>query len=269
MEEGIEERHGSAGGRECRWLEADRGREVPVLYVHGVPNTGAQWRPFLERTGGLAPDLPGFGASAKPGDFDSSIEGYSGWLEAFLAERGVDRYALVAHDWGAAALALAQADPARVERLVLVDAVPLLEGYRWHVLARQWRRPLVGELAMGFTTKALARRLLRQPGGEDYPEEELDEVWRHFDHGTQRAILRLYRSAPEHVLAAAGTRLGELTCPALVVWGEHDPYVPARLAGEYARALGGPAEVDVVGGAGHWPWLGHPEVVERVARFLA
>jgi pimeloyl-ACP methyl ester carboxylesterase len=269
MEERIEERHGSAGGLDCRWLEAGGRREVPVLYVHGVPNTGAQWKPFLSRTGGLAPDLPGFGASAKPGDFDSSIDGYAAWLGAFLAERGADRYALVAHDWGSAALALAQAEPERVERLVLIDAVPLLAGYRWHVLARQWRRPLVGELAMGFTTKALARRLLRQPDGSDYPPEELDEVWRHFDHGTQRAILRLYRSAPEDALAAAGTRLAALTCPALVVWGECDPYVPADLAQEYAGALGGPCEVGVVPGAGHWPWMGRADVVDRVVEFLA
>jgi pimeloyl-ACP methyl ester carboxylesterase len=239
-----------------------------VLYVHGVPNTGAQWRPFLEHTGGLAPDLPGFGASAKPGDFESSIDGYADWLAAFLDERGVGRYALVAHDWGAAALALAQADPARVERLVLLDAVPLLVGYRWHVLARQWRRPVVGELAMGFTTRSIAARLLRDPDGRDYPREELDEVWRHFDHGTQRAILRLYRSAPEDALAAAGRRLDTLACPALLVWGERDPYVPAELAEDYARALGGQCEVEVVRGAGHWPWMGRAEVVERVARFL-
>lgn len=269
MEDAIEERRGSAGGRDCRWLEAGRGREVPVLYVHGVPNTAHQWRPFLERTGGLAPDLPGFGASAKPGNFDSSIAGHSDWLGAFLEARGVERYALVAHDWGSAALALAQAEPERVERLVLIDAVPLLPGYRWHALARQWRRPLVGELAMGFTTKGITRRLLRHPDGSDYPEGELDELWRHFDHGTQRAILRLYRSAPEDVLAAAGRDLGRIACPALVVWGERDPYVPASLAGDYAGALGGQVEVEVLPGAGHWPWLERPEVVDRVAGFLA
>ena len=164
--------------------------------MHGVPNTARLWRPFLERTGGLAPDLPGFGQSAKPAAFDYSIAGLSGWLKSFLAERGVERYSLVAHDWGAAALALAQAEPQRLERLVLMDAVPLLPGYEWHTLARQWRRPLVGEMAMGFTFKFVARRLLRLPDGSDFPAAELDDIWDHFDHGTQRAILRLYRSAP-------------------------------------------------------------------------
>ena len=50
----------------------------------------------------------------------------------------------------------------------------------------------------------------------------------HFDHGTQRAILRLYRSAPSEVLEEAGERLSPVTAPTLVLWGEQDPYIPAR-----------------------------------------
>ncbi|HEU0024726.1 MAG TPA: hypothetical protein VFQ12_08855, partial [Thermoleophilaceae bacterium] len=46
--------------------------DVPVLYVHGVPTASALWTPFLERIGGIAPDLPGFGESAKPAEFDYS-----------------------------------------------------------------------------------------------------------------------------------------------------------------------------------------------------
>lgn len=265
----VTEHTGEAGGWSCRWLEAPGAGDVPVVYVHGVPNTAATWRPFLERTGGLAPDLPGFGQSAKPAAFDYSIAGLSGWLRDFLAERGVDRFALVVHDWGGAALALAQAVPERVERLVILDAVPLLPGYEWHTLARWWRRPVAGEVAMGFTFKLTAKRLLRLPDGSDFPAEELDDIWDHFDHGTQRAILRLYRSAPPAALEAAGARLGDLTCPALVVWGSEDQYLPERFAHDYAAALGGEAAVDVVDGAGHWPWIGHPEVIDRVAGFLA
>ena len=37
------------------------------LYLHGVPTSSDDWVPFLERTGGIAPDLPGFGRSGKPG----------------------------------------------------------------------------------------------------------------------------------------------------------------------------------------------------------
>jgi pimeloyl-ACP methyl ester carboxylesterase len=56
--------------------------------------------------------------------------------------------------------------------------------------------------------------------------------------------------------------------PALVVWGEEDPYLPPRFADAYAAALGGPVEVLRVPGAGHWPWIDRPDVVDRVTTFL-
>lgn len=261
------ERTALIAGVQCRWHEA----EAPsaIVYVHGVPNTGAMWAPFLHRSGGIAPDLPGFGATGKPGDFDYSIDGYAQWLGAFLADRGIDRYSLVCHDWGAVGLALAQTQPERVERLVLIDAVPFMQDYRWHTLARQWRRFGIGELAMGFTFKRTMQRLLRLPDESPYPEAELDEMWRHFDHGTQRAILRLYRSAPEPALEAAGARLGELTCPSLVVWGDADPYIPMRFAHDYAAALGGETTVQTVAGGGHWVWHSDATVIDSVAGFLS
>jgi pimeloyl-ACP methyl ester carboxylesterase len=263
------EHHGTIAGLQTRWHDATGEGADPVLYVHGVPNTGRVWAPFLERTGGLAPDLPGFGQSAKPNDFAYTIAGYTRWLGAFLADRGVERYSLVAHDWGALALALAQAEPERVGRVVLIDAVPLMEGYRWHRLARMWRTPVAGEIGMGLTTRGIARRLLAQGQREPFPDDELYEVWRHFDHGTQRAILKLYRSAPPEALAAAGAELERLTCPALVLWGGADPYVGADLAPRYADALGGPATARVIDGAGHWPWLDEPALIDDVAAFLA
>lgn len=261
----VREQTGSVDGLGTRWFEA--GSAAPFLYVHGVPNTGALWKPFLERTGGVAPDLPGFGASAKPSSFDYSIAGYESWLRAFAGQRGLAHFSLVVHDWGVAALALARAEPERVERLVVLNSVPLLPGYRWHALARQWRRPVIGELAMGFTTKLIARRLLRR-GGQTFPAGDLDELWSHFDHGTQRAILKLYRSAPPEVLARAGEGLARLTCPALVLWGADDPYISPAFAQAYAQALGGDTEARTVPDAGHWPWLDEPSLVDEVAGFL-
>lgn len=267
----MRERRGQIGGLELTWLEAPSGDRTPVLYLHGVPSDGDDFLPFLGRTGGLAPDLPGFGRSDKPAAFDYSIDGYGRFLEAFVADRALERFSLVLHDWGAVGLALAQAMPERVERLVLIDAVPFLPGYRWHRVARIWRTPVLGELFMGAARPRSARRLSRAASGDGnpLPREMLDRNWSRFDHGTQRAILKLYRSAGSDVLARAGARLGELRCPALVIWGEREAYLPPALAQRYADALGGPSTVHVVEGGGHWPWVDVPEVVDHVAAFLS
>lgn len=239
--------------------------DAPILYVHGVPNAGSMWRPFLERTGGVALDLPGFGRSGKRGDLDASFQALGRFVGDFvdhlgLAAPGGAGVRLCVHDWGAAALLWAMAAPERVDRLVLIDAVPFLPGYRWHFLARQWRRRGIGELAMGASVRPVARRLL--------PRGMSDEVLGDFDEGTQRSILRLYRSAPEDALARAGRALEALTAPALVVWGERDPYIAPAFAEAYGDALGGPAEVEIAPGAGHWPWLEAPGLVRKVTDFL-
>ena len=155
----MNERREEVGGIKVFWREqpVDDGR-APVVYVHGVPTNSDDWVPFLERTGGLALDLPGFGRSGKPSDFPYGIEGYAGYLDAWLAAAGVDSYRLVAHDWGGVALARPQRDPERVERLVLMNCVPLMPGYRWHRSPVRWRTPLVGEVRMGFTFRFNLKR---------------------------------------------------------------------------------------------------------------
>jgi len=95
----------------------------------------------------------------------------------------------------------------------------------------------------------------------------LDYVWKHFDHGTQRAILKLYRASPPEVLEAAGRDLGRIAAPALVLWPTADPYLGAEYGPAYAKALGN-AELEMIDGAGHWPWLDRPDLVTRAADFL-
>ncbi|MDQ6777664.1 MAG: alpha/beta hydrolase [Actinomycetota bacterium] len=243
----------------------------PVLYLHGAPTSSDDWIPFLQLTGGIAPDLPGFGRSSKSGHLDYSMAGHASFLERFLAELGIDRVKLVAHDWGAGGgLVLAQRNPSRVERLVLCDAVPLLDGFEWHGLGRLWRIPAIGELAMGSISRKLLARALRRGSTrpEAWTKARLATVWDQFDQGTQRAILRLHRSAGPSQLAAAGLGLEALDMPTLILWGERDPWLGPELAPLYAERLPH-AEVEVIEAAGHWPWLDRPELVERVAVFLA
>src|SRR2546430_13992542 len=103
----------------------------------------------------------------------------------------------------------------------LFRSIPFLPGYRWHRTARAWRTPLLGELVMGATTRPILRLVSRESNATPgpMPDAWLDTVLDHFDQGTQRAILRLYRSSPSDVLAAAGERLGSLQAPTLVAWG--------------------------------------------------
>lgn len=266
----IVDHAGDVLGMPAFWRTAEGPQgQAPILWVHGVPTNSDDWLPFLEVAGGIAPDLPGFGRSTKRGDLAYDIDFFCDWLDAFLERVGVDRVRLAVHDWGGLALAWAARRPERVERIVVINAVPLLPGYRWHRIARIWRTPGLGEMAMGFTGRWTLPLISREsnvtPG--PLPRENIDSVLEHFDLGTQRAILRLYRSAPPQALAKAGESLGALKAPALVIWGEQDPYIPARFADAYGDALPN-GTVERIDGAGHWAWLDRPEIIGRVASFL-
>jgi pimeloyl-ACP methyl ester carboxylesterase len=246
------------------------GSGATPLYVHGVPTSSDDWVGFLARTGGIAPDLPGFGRSGKPGYLAYTMEEYDRFLERFLDERGLEKVSLVVHDWGGVGLLLAQRMPERIARVVIINAVPFLPGYRWHRTARIWRTLLLGEFSMGMTFKFTLRQLTRESNATPgpLPEEWIDSTWAHFDQGTQRAILRLYRSSPPAKLAAAGARLVELDVPALVIWGTRDPYIPEHFGRDYAAALP-QGELAEYPDAGHWGWLDRPDMVDRVAAFLS
>jgi pimeloyl-ACP methyl ester carboxylesterase len=68
-------------------------------------------------------------------------------------------------------------------------------------------------------------------------------------------------------LARAGERLADVRAPALVLWSDDDPYLPAEFARLHADALGGEVMLELVDG-GHWPWLARPELVARVGDFV-
>jgi pimeloyl-ACP methyl ester carboxylesterase len=254
----------------CREVAGDG---PPAIFVHGNPTHSADWIAFLERIEGpaVAFDLPGFGRSDRPDPtvFDYSVGAYSDLIADLFVQLAPGGYRLVVHDWGVLGLVAAQQDPGKALGLVVINAVPLNAGYRWHWAARIWRRRGPGEAANALSTKrgmALVLRLAR-PGRKSMPRGFVEMVWSGWDAGMRRAILGLYRSADPEVLAAAGARLGDITCPALVVWGVGDPYLPAREARAFAAALPG-SELVELERAGHWPWIDRPELVDRVVAFL-
>jgi pimeloyl-ACP methyl ester carboxylesterase len=165
------------------------GAGTPTVYCHGNPTHGEDWLPFLERGGpAIAIDMPGWGRSDHPDPttFDYSMYGLSAFLERCLDELGVGRRKLVVHDWGGLALIGAQRRPELLEKLVVINAVPLLPGYRWHWIAQLWRRRPIGEILNKTTTKrASLALLLRQASGnrKPMPSAFVDMIWDHWDAG--------------------------------------------------------------------------------------
>jgi pimeloyl-ACP methyl ester carboxylesterase len=243
---------------------------LPV-YLHGAPTSSADWIGLLERTGGVAPDLLGFGQSAKGGHLRYSPESLADFVDGLLSALAIDQVQLVLQGWGTAAgVLLAARQQERVKRLVMFNSVPLLAGLTWPWWARQWRIRAVGELAMGSTNRSILTRWLRRGASNPaaWPADRVSEIWEQFDQGTQRAILRLQRSVDEERMRTMATALESLRMPTLVIWGERDPWWQEDVLAAYSAHLP-QAQVERLSEAGHWPWLDDPAAIELAAAFLA
>ena len=80
-----------------------QGEGDPILFLHGVPTSSYIWRnviPHLTTLGCcIAPDLIGFGKSAKP-DIEYSISDHIKYIEKFIETLKLDRITIIMHGWG-------------------------------------------------------------------------------------------------------------------------------------------------------------------------
>jgi len=251
----------------------DGPRDGPVaLMVHGYPQSSYMWRhalPAVAAKGwrGIALDLAGFGDSEPdpPGTWQRHVES----IEAFRRELGLERVALVVHDWGGLiGLRWACDHPDSVSALVLMGTGFFADG-KWHGLARAMRSP--GELdeVMKKMDRAAFEEVIRsvQPRAGD---EAVEEYWKSFATPEQRhAHLELYRSGDFDKLAGYEGAPARLGVPTLVLWGAGDDYAPIAGAQRFAREIPH-AELVVLDEAGHFLMEDQPErVAGEIGRFLS
>ncbi|HET7573687.1 MAG TPA: alpha/beta fold hydrolase [Solirubrobacterales bacterium] len=266
-----------AGGTRTRLIEAGPAEErEAVVFVHGNPGSADDWERLAAAAGAagrraVAFDLPDFGETVAPAGFQHDVPGYAGFVEAALQELGIERAHLVIHDFGGPiGLYWAAQHADSLASVTLIDT-GLLPGYRWHQLARIWRRPVLGEIFQATATRRAFRFLLNRNEPRGLPRDFVEAMYDHYDRRTRRAVLKLYRATDdpggmsESLIALFAPR----DIPALVVWGEHDAYLPSSFA-ERQREGFPSAQVHVLPASGHWPFADAPETVERLlVEFLA
>lgn len=241
------------------------------LFLHGVPDSPAIWRPLLAAldlgdTPVAVPALPGFTAPL-PAGFAATKEAYADWAvgqaEALFAAHGpID---IVGHDWGALiAQRVAMLRPDLLRSWAISNAV-IDPDYRGHRVARIWNTPILGEIFMALSQPAkLAEGLAAQGMPTDIAAEEAEQ-WRIKDK--RRAILKLYRSAKGLSFAHDWARdIDKLPAQGALIWGADDPYVQLSVAQRFSANTGIP--LTVVDGAGHWAIAERPaEVAAALHRF--
>src|SRR2546425_1415452 len=252
----------------------DCGAGSPLLFLHGAPDSAELWSGVIEHLKDhyhcFAPDLPGFGHSTAPADFDCSLENMARFLDAFIEGAAIPTpLNLIVADFGATyGLSWAVTHPQKVERLAIVGGSNFSSRYRWHGTARLFRIPLLGEVMMATVILPAYEKTMRHNAPLVSPEYVRESYALSLAKPeTRRMMLKLYRSVNPRDFIEREDRLQNLTThvPTLVLWGDKDPFITP----EYAEQFGS-AQVEHFPQNGHWLAAEAPErVAQRLATFFA
>ena len=268
----------------------------PIVFLHGFPESHRAWRHQLVDLSRdhfvIAPDQRGYAASDKP----VGIENYEADkivadLVALADALGLEGFTLVGHDWGGAVAWLAAlTHPARVDRLIIVNAPhplifqkTLIEDEAQRAASqyiRALRSPGVEAAIRAMGLDAFFEKVIgRNADAARMPAEERQHYIDDWSRpGALTAMIDWYRASGLEVPATdedaalplwTKAPFPRLSMPVLVIWGMKDTaLLPVQLAGlhEHIDDL----RIVTVEDAGHFvPWE-RPETVNAAIRdFLA
>ncbi len=258
---------------------------VPVLLLHGFPEHWGSWRrqlPALVEAGYrvVVPDQRGYGRSEKPtavADYRLSILARD--VVALIDWIGVDRIAVVGHDWGGAvAWFVAQQHPERISRIVVLN-IPHLQVFRRALrgraqLARSayilaFQLPWIPERALGRDRFArMVSALFAHSTKRPFTEDEIAQyraAWS--EPGALSGMLAWYRAAARYPRERPAS--DRVTQPLLLIWGVQDRALGFEMAAaSIARCDRG--RLVSLPDAGHFVQHDEPQrVSEEILAFLA
>jgi pimeloyl-ACP methyl ester carboxylesterase len=259
---------------EGRWVNVvDIGSGPVVVFLHGLAGCWQNWLeniPVLARDHRvIALDLPGFGASPMSAE-PISMPGYARMLDELFVTLGVDSATLVGSSMGGfVAAEFAIRYGAQVQRLCLTSPAGLSMEHMRNERNQGLRARI--ENVLFFGTGWLASKSARVVRSERLRRALLMLVAAHPERLPSRLVVEQARGAGkpgfnDALDAMTGypirDRLGEVGCPALIVWGELDRLVPLRDAAEFEWLI--PQARKIV-----YEDTGHLVMLERPDRFNA
>jgi pimeloyl-ACP methyl ester carboxylesterase len=272
---GVRHRHVDAGG--LRMHVAEAGRGDPVVLLHGWPQHWYVWRDVIPQVAPhghvVCPDLRGFGWTDAP-DSGYDLETMARDVLAVLDVLGLDRVSFAGHDWGGwIGFLLCLHHPERISRLVALGVLPPWPSRNPRNVLEAWRlayQLVIAVPQLGRRAVALGTRAALRAASDSFSDEELDVFADRIEGDRARATELLYRTFLLRTIlpVATGRYAGvPLRVPTLLIVGERDPAIPARVAREQA-ARSEAVELEIVPDAGHFVVDERPDLVaDRILRF--
>lgn len=245
-----------------------------LLVIHGFPTSSWDfwklWAGLTARFRVVAPDMLGFGFSAKSKGHHYSIFEQADLLEALLARLGVEHFHVLAHDYGdtvAQELLARQSEPGerpRMRGVAFLNGGLFPETHRPLLMQRLLLSPLGPVVTRLITRASLARSLRNIFGPKTQPDDEfIDGAFQLVSHNRGVALvpklityMRERRTHRERWVGA----LQRAAIPLKLIDGAADPISGRHMVERY-RELVPKADVTVLEGIGHYPQCEAPGAV--------
>lgn len=222
-------------GVKIHYQEFGERSDQPIVLIHGYTASVYVWKtvaPMLADEGFhvVALDLVGFGYSGKPAGFDYTIDGQARMVSRFMDSLGIGSATIVGSSYGGAVAATLALDyPARVGKLVLVDAV-INDDVKNHPILRLASVPFIGELITPFLvdSKRFMRmrmhRTLASVNHSMITNDRIDNIQRPLANVEgHRAVLSTSRKWSANRIEQDAHLINQ---PTLLIWGEDDRVIP-------------------------------------------
>lgn len=255
--------------------EGPRDDAEPLLLLHGTSaslHTWEGWVTDLKRTRRvISVDLPGFGLTGPFPDGDYRIAHYTAFLDALLDRLQVPPVVVAGNSFGGQlAWELAVARPARVSRLILVDAA----GYprQSSSVPIGFRLTQVPALAP-LMARLLPRRMIESSVQNVYgdPTRVTDELVERYYQltlraGNRQALVQRFQQAPAGDSQAL---IRQVRQPTLILWGGRDGLIAPANAERFKADIAG-SRLVIFEQLGHVPQEEDPALTLPVVQgFLA
>jgi len=253
---------------------------TPVLFlIHGFPTASwdweAIWPELTSRYRVLTLDMIGFGFSAKPTNYNYSILDQAKLCEHLLAEHNVQKYHILAHDYGdtVAQELLArennrsqsqQGQRPKLQSVGLLNGGLFPETHHPLLIQKLLLSPLGSLIARLNNRKQFARSMQGIFGKQTQPDDALiDNFWQLLEENNGGRILpKLIGYMPERKLHRERWvgALQKTTIPIKLINGKADPISGAHMVARYKELITQP-NVTELHDIGHYPQVEAPQAV--------
>jgi len=264
---GLEHKSIVMDGETWHYLDGGPAEAPVILLLHGFAADKDNWTRFSKKLTDqyrvIAPDLPGFGESARQLERDYSVSAQSDWLHDFAAALKLDRFHLGGNSMGGHIAAFySYRYSSQVESLVLIDNAGITppNASELQLALERGENPLLTSSAEDFG-RLLGFVAYKQPF-VPWPAKGVLAQRSFEDSAFNRRAFDSYKNSRAVSLEPI---LADIKQPILIVWGEFDRVLDISSI-DVMRPLLPQARVVIMQDTGHIPMLERPQ--ETAAHYL-